>query len=157
MKIRDAKPDDVEALLPLAADLATSFAVDPQAFRTSFAGCLREASSLVLVAEDSAGLAGYLLGSDHYAFFANGRVANVEEIYVSPANRQQGIGRKLMRRFEKWAIARGAVQATVCTRRASAFYAALGYEETAVCFRTALKGMAEQDLPADAEDGAAEG
>jgi len=109
-----------------------------------------------LVAEDSAGLVGYLLGSDHYAFFANGRVANVEEIYISPANRRQGIGRELMRRFERWALARGAAQVTVSTRRASAFYVALGYEETAACFRTVLKGMAEQDLPADAEDGAAE-
>ena len=153
MKIREAKPDDVEAVLPLAVDLATSFPVEPQAFRTSFAECLREANSVVLVAEDSAGLVGYLLGSDHYAFFANGRVSIVEEIYVSPANRRQGIGIKLMRSFERWALARGAAQVTVCTRRASAFYVALGYRETAVCFRTVLKVMAEQGLAAGTEDG----
>ena len=153
MKIREAKPDDVEAVLPLAVDLATSFPVDPQAFRTSFAECLREANSVVLVAEDSTSLVGYLLGSDHYAFFANGRISNVEEIYVTPANRRQGIGSELMRSFEGWALARGAALVTVCTRRASAFYVALGYQETAACFRTVLKGMTEQCLAAGTGDG----
>ena len=103
MEIREARPGDVEALLPLAADLATSFTVDPDAFRKSFGQCLREESSIILVAEDDEGLVGYLLGFDHYAFFANGRVAGVEELYVSPGNRRNGIGGALMREFETWA------------------------------------------------------
>jgi N-acetylglutamate synthase-like GNAT family acetyltransferase len=138
MNLREARPDDVEALLPLAADLATSFSVDPQAFRRCFTECLREDSSVVLVAEDHTGLVGYLLGCDHFTFFANGRVSKVEEVYVPPPQRKQGIGRELMRSFERWAVARGSAQVAVCTRRASAFYAALGYEETATCFRAVM-------------------
>jgi len=138
MEIRRAKPGDVEALLPLAADLATSFTVDPDAFRKSFGQCLREESSIILVAENDGSLVGYLLGFDHYAFFANGRVAGVEELYVSPDNRRNGIGKALMREFETWAESRGSAQVAVCTRRASAFYCALGYEETAACFRNVL-------------------
>ena len=139
MVIREAKPGDMEYLLPLARDLATSFVVDPRAFGESFAACIAENSTVVLVADDDSCLVVYLLGSDHIAFFANGKVAVVEEVYVHPDRRRQGIGAELMRRFEEWALSRDSAQVTVCTRRAADFYGALGYQETATCFRTVLK------------------
>jgi GNAT superfamily N-acetyltransferase len=86
---------------------------------------------------------GYLLGCDHLAFFANGRVAGVEEVYVRAQHRRRGIGAALMRRFEAWAESRSSAQIIVCTRRAADFYSALGYRETATCFRRILKGDRE--------------
>ena len=121
MVIREAEPGDVEGLLPLAKDLATSFVVDPRAFCESFAACIAENSTIVLVADDDSGLVGYLLGFDHFAFFANGRVSVVEEVYVHPDRRGQGIGAELMRRFEEWAGSRDSAQVAVCTRRAAGF------------------------------------
>jgi GNAT superfamily N-acetyltransferase len=143
MNIRRAQSGDVDKLLPLASDLATSFVVDPAAFRESFHECLQDENSVVLVAEHESSLVGYLLGFDHVAFFANGRVSGVEELYVIPQQRRRGIGRALMREFERWARSRSSAQIVVCTRRAAEFYVALGYEETATCFRNVLKHKAQ--------------
>jgi hypothetical protein len=44
----------------------------------------------------------------------------------------------LMRGFEAWARARECRLVSLATRRASAFYAAIGYEESAVYFRKLL-------------------
>jgi GNAT superfamily N-acetyltransferase len=128
----------------MATSLATSFVVDSEVFRESFRTCVGGDSSLVLVAEVDSEAIGYLLGFDHVAFFANGRVAGVEEIYVDPAQRGNGVGKALMLEFEKWAESRDSTQVVVCTRRASEFYSALGYEETATCFRNVLRRTAEQ-------------
>ncbi len=143
MIVREALPADADALLPLATELAASFAVDPACFRESFSQCWRDSSSHVVVAIVKSSLVGYLLGFDHFALFANGRVAGVEEIYVCPSHRRRGVGRALMKEFERWAKSRGSAQVVVCTRQASGFYSALGYEETATCFRTILKKEAE--------------
>jgi len=137
--IRKAQTDDADRLLPLAMDLATSFDVDPDAFRKSFERCLQDESAMVLVAEDDSMLVGYLLGFDHLAFYANGRVSTVEELYVLPQHRRKGIGKTLMVEFEKWSRSRSSARVLVCTRRASDFYTAIGYEETATCFRNVMK------------------
>jgi len=142
--VREALPADADALLPLATEFAASFAVDPNCFRESFRQCWLDSSSHVIVAIVKSSIVGYLLGFDHVAFFVNGRVAGVEEIYVCPSYRGRGVGRVLMKEFERWAKSRGSAQVVVCTRRASGFYSALGYEETATCFRTILKKEVEQ-------------
>ncbi len=81
---------------------------------------------------------GYCLGFDHVAFYANGRVAWVEEIAVRADARRQGIGAGLMAAFEAWAKDRGSRVAALATRRAAPFYAALGYTESAAYFRKLL-------------------
>jgi len=150
MIIRKAQPDDCEALLAMAADLAISFVVDPAIFRDSFAACLSDDSLLVLLAEVDSEPVGYLLGFDHITFFANGPVAQVEELYVAPNHRCEGVGVSLMRGFEKWAGSRGSIQAVVCTHRSPGFYSAIGYEETAIRFRKRLKPQTEQAPAGDA-------
>ena len=85
-----------------------------------------------------ADIIGYLLGFDHYTFYANGRVAWVEELMVAEAFRRQRIGQTLLREFEGWAAARGAALVALATRRAAAFYLAAGYEESAIYFRKRL-------------------
>jgi GNAT superfamily N-acetyltransferase len=141
--IRKAQPEDFEALLPMATALASSFVVDPDLFRDSFRKCVSDDSSRVLLAVFDSSPVGYLLEFDHVAFFANGRVAVVEEIYVVPEHRHEGIGKALMREFETWAVSRDSAQIVVCTRRAAEFYSALGYQETATCFRYVLRTQAE--------------
>ena len=138
MIIRRAKPDDKPALLQLAQDFATSFAVEQAAFERSFDALLTHPEAFLAVAEANNEIAGYVLGFDHPAFFANGRVAWVEEIMVSEAFRRQGAGRKLMEAFEVWAAEREVKQIALATRRAANFYTTLGYEESAVYFRKRL-------------------
>jgi GNAT superfamily N-acetyltransferase len=135
VEIRRAAPEDSDNILPLARHMATSFAVDAVKFRTSFAELLGRDDAVVPVAEEGGRIVGYLLGFDHPTFYANGRVASVEEVAVSEERRGEDIGRHLMRQFEAWAKARSSNLVTVATRRAAPFYGALGHEETATLFR----------------------
>ena len=128
--IRLAQHADAEAVLALAKPFATSFVVDEQAFHHAFSALLASPQAHLAVAETAQQLVGYVLGFDHYTFFANGRVAWVEEI--------TGIGQLLMQEFEAWSVARGCKLVGLATRRAAAFYQALGYEESATYFRKLL-------------------
>jgi predicted N-acetyltransferase YhbS len=136
--IRLAQPADAEAVLALARPFATSFVVEDQAFHRAFSALLASPPAYLAVAETAQQLVGYVLGFEHYTFFANGRVAWVEEITVNEALRRQGIGQLLMQEFEAWAVARGCKLVGLATRRAAAFYQALGYEESATYFRKLL-------------------
>ena len=105
--IRPAQYADAQAVFTLAQPFATSFVVEEQAFHRSFSALLASSQAHLAVAETARQLVGYVLGFAHYTFFANGRVAWVEEITVSEAFRRQGIGQLLMQEFEAWAVARG--------------------------------------------------
>lgn len=137
--IRTAQYADAQALFALARPFATSFVVDEQAFHHAFSALLASSEAHLAVAETAQQLVGYVLGFDHYTFFANGRVAWVEEIMVSASLRRQGIGQLLMQEFEAWARARGCKLVALATRRAASFYQAIGYEESAVYFRKLLE------------------
>jgi GNAT superfamily N-acetyltransferase len=136
--IRLAHHADAAAVLALARPFATSFVVEEQAFHQAFAALLASPQAYLAVAETAQQLVGYVLGFEHYTFFANGRVAWVEEITVSEALRRRGIGQLLMQEFEAWAMARGCKLLGLATRRAAAFYQALGYEASATYFRKLL-------------------
>ena len=137
--IRTAQYADAKAVLALAKPFATSFVVDEQAFHRSFSALLASSQAHLAVAETAQQLVGYVLGFDHYTFFANGPVAWVEEIMVSEPLRRQGIGQLLMQEFEAWVMARGCKLVALATRRAATFYQALGYEESAAYFRKLLE------------------
>jgi GNAT superfamily N-acetyltransferase len=136
--LRLAQHADAAAVLALAKPFATSFVVEEQAFYRAFTELLTDPQAYLAVAETDQQLVGYVLGFDHYTFFANGRVAWVEEIMVSEAFRRQGIGELLMQAFETWAVARDSKLVALATRRAAPFYRALGYEESAIYFRKLL-------------------
>ena len=57
---------------------------------------------------------------------------------VDESCRRQGIGEALMCEFEGWARSRECRLVALATRRAAAFYGAIGYEESAVYFRKVL-------------------
>ena len=137
MHIRLANQDDVKALYGLAKDFATSFEVNESTFPHVLERVLADPNAYLAVAED-ADIIGYVLGFDHYTFFANGRVAWVEEITVRADQRRSGIGWRLMQAFEAWAQAREARLVALATRRAASFYQAIGYEESATYFRKLL-------------------
>src|SRR4051812_37763367 len=101
--IRPAQVSDSEALFSLARAFATSFGVERSAFDASFAALLQSPDAFVTVATDHARIVGYVLGFDHHTFYANGRVAWVEEIMVHEDFRRHGVGRRLMESFEQWA------------------------------------------------------
>lgn len=138
MTVRPASPADEDAVLALASLMATSFTVDPVAFRTSYAAALDAPGVHLLVADEDGAVAGYVLGFTHPTFYANGPVAWVEEIAVAPHLRRRTVGARLMAAFEDRARARGARLVALATRRADGFYEALGYERSAAYFRRML-------------------
>ena len=136
--IRRVRSDDLDALFELVAGFATSFHPERAVFEASAQALLERDDAWVATAESAGELTGYCLGFEHLTFYANGRVAWVEEIMVADRWRRRGIGRRLMTGFEAWARARGAKLVGLATRRAAAFYEALGYEASATYYRKIL-------------------
>ena len=138
INIRPAVAADSLGVFELAKDFAVSFALTAGQFARSFDHLTATDDTLLLVADEAGQPLGYLLAFDHYALWANGRVAWIEEITVRADRRRQGIGRQLMQEFENWARLRGSRAAALATRRAADFYAALGYDASATYFRKIL-------------------
>jgi GNAT superfamily N-acetyltransferase len=134
-----ARDSDADAIFDLASAMASSFTPTRLVFQESIAKLLTDRNAVVLVVEDEErSVSGYLLGFAHLAFFANGVVAWIEEIAVRSERRRQGLGRALVDEFEEWSRTRHARLVALATRRADAFYGALGYERSAVYFRKGL-------------------
>jgi len=138
INIKEAELQDAEAIFVLAEKLATSFKVKKECFELSYKSILKNDSSIVFKAEIDDKIIGYCLGFLHPAFYANGSVAWLEELYVEAALRKKGVGKVLMSRFENWARDKGCVLCALATRRASEFYTSIGYEESAVYFKKNL-------------------
>ena len=136
--IRVASPADADAVLSLAREFASSFAVEEQSFRQAFGELLSDGSACVRVAALHGLVVGYVLGFEHLTFFANGRVAWVEELMVAEAHRRKGVGAGLMNAVTGWAVDRGCRMIALATRRAADFYSALGYEASATYFRKVI-------------------
>jgi GNAT superfamily N-acetyltransferase len=143
LRIRPATAADADAVAGLAEGLAQSFAFSRASFDAHYPALLAAGHARLLVAVTGADAAGddcigYLLGFEHLTFYANGRVAWVEEVFVRGDLRGRGIGRALMTEFERWAGGRGCALVALATRRAAPFYHALGYEDSATYLRKLL-------------------
>lgn len=147
--IRNALLTDQDAIFVLVTQFATSFTPQRSAFEGSFTRLLSNEAACLLVAESDEEIVGYCLGFDHETFYANGRVAWVEEIMVQEAFRRHHVGQGLMDAFEAWAVARGSILVALATRRAASFYKTLGYEESATYFRKILPRPADDSASAD--------
>ena len=140
-EIRRGTSPDAENVASLARELAQSFTFDADKFRAHYPALLAKTAigdACLLIAVDGGEPLGYLLGFQHASFFANGPVAQVEEILVRGSHQGRGIGRALMDEFERWAGIQGCALVALATRRAAPFYHALGYEESATYFRKVL-------------------
>ena len=151
--IRRSKPSDIEQVLSLTKDFSTSFAPARPVFVEAFARLATREDAVLLVAEDSSRVVAYLLGVDHDTLFANGRVSWVEEVMVHQEYRRRGIGKRLMQEFERWAESRQSRLVALATRRASHFYKALGYEESATYYRKPVGRRAHHPISPSLESG----
>ena len=134
--IRPAEHRDRDAVLALAKNFATSFVVEEEAFNATFEALLTDSSTHFAVAEVEKGaVVGYVLAFSHSTFYANGRVAWVEEITVHADYRRQGLGKALMQSVEEWAATQDCKLIALATRRAANFYETLNYEASATYFR----------------------
>lgn len=133
--IRRANERDAPAVWPLVERFAASFEPMRVHFDAAFSAVVGDPSMLALVAVGETGTVGYLLANRHQTLLANAPVVWVGEIMVAEPARRRGVGRALMQAAESWAVESGAAYVALATRRAGAFYAALGFEESAAFFR----------------------
>ena len=137
-ELRRAEIGDEANLRSLVQEFVASFELEPESYKSSFHQLVRNESAFVMVAESDGQLVGYILGFIHDTFYANGPVGWVEEIMVHSEYRRTGLGGRLMDSFESWCKSRGAILSALATRRASKFYEAIGYEESATYYRRLL-------------------
>lgn len=134
IKIKLAEIGDKIQIFELVKRFATSFIPKKEKFDESYDYLIKNDSSIIIVATDKDRIIGYLLGFEHNTFYANGRVGWVEEIMINKEYRRKHIGKKLMNEYEKWIKTKGGKLIGLATRRASDFYKAIGYEESATYF-----------------------
>ena len=128
-----------------ATDLAESLVLLEEALRDGdpvpkdFADRLRKAIEAgdvkVLAARAEDQILGVVLLAYRLSVSAGGLFASIEDLYVRPVARRQGVGRALLRAVDELCTERGIsyVEVQVEEREAELFYAALGYEpETGV-------------------------
>jgi len=139
IEVRPASAADAGAVASLAGELAQSFPFSREMFDASYPALIADAAACVLVAISGEQVIGYLLGFSHGTFYANGPVGWVEELFVLPPHRGDGVGRALMSAFERWAAAHGCALVALATRRAKPFYLAIGYAESAAYLRKMLR------------------
>jgi GNAT superfamily N-acetyltransferase len=150
--VRQAGLADSDGLFELVRSFPTPTPCDRPTFEATLETKLRDSSSFVGVAEANARLIGYVAGYSHLAFYAGGRTAWVDELFVLAESQGQGVGRRLMETFEQWAASQQCRLVSLATSGAALFYQRLGYESKAGYFKKymaqAMQGAVEQrDAP----------
>jgi GNAT superfamily N-acetyltransferase len=135
IEIRDAEPNDIQAVLQLMRDLADHEGLLAyfQLTGDSLAEyCLREPKRFhLLVAVSGAAVVGYATYMFQFSPWAGREYMFLDDLYVAEAARNAGAGRRLMQRVGEVAIGRGVdVRWHVETVNQSAqkFYSGLGAE-----------------------------
>lgn len=138
-QVRSAAAADADEVFTLLEQFATSYRPARPAFDRYYAQLIASGTADLLVAEDSGQVAGYALAARFPVLYANGPVAQLQELMVAPGLRDRGIGRALVTAIADRARAAGAVELTVPTRRARDYYLALGFTETAKFLKLELR------------------
>jgi GNAT superfamily N-acetyltransferase len=127
VRIRPAQPNDEAPLLTLVRLFPTPTPPDEAAYAAAFRDKLADENAFLAVAEQGSALVGYASGYSHLTFYAGGRTAWMDELFVLEQFRHVGIGRALMSEFESWAAQRNCKLVSLATAGAGAFYEQLGY------------------------------
>ena len=138
--IRKADEADRNAVWSFVQELAVTFVPERAAYERMWESSQTRDDALLLIAEQDDRSIGYLLAHLHPTLFANAPVVWIEELFVRDQVRRRGVGSALVSAAEAWAGRREAAYVSLATRRAAAFYAGLGYEESATFFRKVLPG-----------------
>lgn len=138
-QIREAKQTD----FPQLALLYEGFVDQPGRYSAggedSFLAVLGGSESKLLVAEAESALIGCVAFSRRSVFRYPAPICEVEELYVRPAFRRQGVARALMRAVETSDLARGAYYVFLASdaKRSAAheLYRRLGYTDYGIHFK----------------------
>ncbi|MPY30073.1 GNAT family N-acetyltransferase [Streptomyces adustus] len=134
--IRDGTASDADDIYRLLSGFVTSYRPDRAVFDDATFPRIIEVASAggaeFLVAEQNSCVVGYLLAVRMPTLFAGGTVLELLELTVAEPLRGRGTGSALIRAAQAKARVAKDVEVSVPTRRAAAFYRALGFQESAV-------------------------
>lgn len=145
VKIRNAQPDDLDAMTALLSELFSieaDFAVDEQSQRRGLSimmdGCLKH--RCLKVAEVEGRVVGMVSAQMLVSTAEGGMVALIEDMVVDSRFRGRGIGRMLMAHIEAWSREHGASRLQLLADRtnfqALDFYDRIGWHPTKlICLR----------------------
>jgi GNAT superfamily N-acetyltransferase len=139
MTVRLAATRDVPALVPLVArywEFEGLAGFNPARIgQLLHALIASQALGAVWVAESGGTLCGYLIAVWVLSFEHQGLMAEIDELFVTPAQRSQGTGAALLAAAESWLKGRAGVRLQLqlgsANLRARAFYARHGYTRRA--------------------------
>lgn len=133
ISIRPARPADADTLYRMLCDLENT-ALARESFDVAFLTNLGNENIHYLIAEAQETPVG--MASCHVQLLLHhaARVAEIQEMYVDPALRSQGIGNKLIEVIRQFAQARGACQIEVTSNltrhNTHRFYEREGFQKT---------------------------
>lgn len=112
--LRPARPADIPAILGLMRDLAAFeklehiFSATPESLRNSFFADEPSAHCLVITPEDQPDTPiSYIMWFYNYSSFLDRRGIYLEDLYIDPAHRKQGLGAAVLRHLAKLAVEQG--------------------------------------------------
>lgn len=154
MLIRPANPDDAPAIHAMVVDLARDtgkldlVTSTPDDIRRDGFGAAPSFKSLIAVREGKpVGLALYF---DEYSTWRGRRGVYLQDLYVAPAMRGAGLGRRLVKAVIDRTAAEGATYMRLAVdadnKAAARFYERIGFSEVAEDQLFMLKGDAFQKL-----------
>ncbi len=131
--LRPARPADDDAFYRMLCDLENE-ALDRESFAMAFLTNLGNENIRYLIAETHGSPVGMASCHVQWLLHHAAPVAEIQEIYVDPTLRSQGIGQKLIEAIKKFAEVRGAAQIEVTsnlTRHDThRFYEREGFKKT---------------------------
>lgn len=136
-EIRPLRAGDEDGMFSLVAQLGHAIPPSRDAFDATLAGYLagEQPTVTVLVIDDGARLAGYVLFTVVPLLSTNGPSAQLQEIVVDVDARGHDYGTRLVRAVEEACVAQGVTQLTVASRRTGGFYDRLGFHDSAEYMR----------------------
>ncbi len=135
--IRAAEPGDLDGLVRLLETLfaiEADFAFDAGRQRAGLALLLASGKDCVLAAEHAGNIVGMCTAQTVISTAEGGPVGWVEDVVVAPEYAGRGIGRRLLKHLEAWAIRNGLARLQLLADRhngaALGFYDRLGWRRT---------------------------
>ena len=133
VKIRKVEKEDFEAVYQFICELQKK-TFDKIQLQHIFIENIAKKDNIYLVACYQENLVGYISCHIQQLLHHAGKVAEIQEVFVNPEYRSQGIGKKMISRIKTLAKEQGALQLEVTTRqireRAIQFYIRESFEDS---------------------------
>jgi GNAT superfamily N-acetyltransferase len=132
-RVRPATLDDAAAVFALVEQLGIGGTPERSSFDEAFRNAVRDDDDHILLVMDVDGtVVGYALATIARLLYANGEVAQLQELVVDGKAGGRGYGSQLVSAIERECRTRGVLQLTVASiLRAASFYERLDYRSTA--------------------------